>query len=174
MGLARNRTLKWPTIPLVRFSFEFSAVLWGVSGQVSVPSGVTEAWHHHFQTHRGLDRSCAENVTGVLMDTRLNINQEHVLLSVKSTNTLGPINMMVVSRLKVLMILLLLSTSYAAFRILHPAFSSSLQRICLQTSGSSGEATEMMRAGELDLWGEAWEVGLGQPGPEKALGEPTI
>lgn len=85
------------------------------------------------------------------MDARLNMSEEHVVLSMKGSNTLGYIDVRVAKRLKVLMVFLLLSTNYVAFRILHPAFSSSVQKIFLQTRGSSGEATEKVRAGALVL-----------------------
>ena len=85
------------------------------------------------------------------MDTRLNMSQEHALLAVKGNKTLGYVNMRVHSRLREVMFLLLLSTHYTASRILHPIFSLSVQKRCLRTAGSSGEATEMVRAGALVL-----------------------
>lgn len=117
---------------------------------------------------------CAENGTGVLMDTMLSMNQEHALIDVKGPNSLDYITMKVATGLKAMMIFLLFSTFYATSRKLHPVFSSSVQKRCLQTGGSSGEGTEMVRTEVHVLCREAQGAGLGQPGAEKALGEPTV
>lgn len=133
-------------------------MLWGLSGCVSLPQGSLK---HGAITFKHIGSSCTENGTRILMDTRWNISQGHALRAVKGSNTLGYINMRVASRLREGMICLLLSTLYAAPKTLHPVFSSSVQKRCLQTGRSLGEVPEMVRAGALGLWEEAGGAGLG-------------
>lgn len=83
---------------------------------------------HGAITFKHIGSSCAENGTRILTDTRLNISQGHALRAVKGSNTLGYMNMRVASRLREGMTRLLLSTLYAAPKILHPVFSSSVHK----------------------------------------------
>lgn len=72
------------------------------------------------------------------------MSAEHALIAVKGSSTLDCINMRVASRLREVVILLFLSTRYAASGIVHTVFSFPVQEKCLQTGWSSGEATEMV------------------------------
>lgn len=108
------------------------------------------------------------------MDTTLNMKQEHALIDVKGHDTLDYITIRMATRLWTVMIFLSFSTCYVTSRILHPVSSSSLQKRCLQTGGSSGEGTESVRTEVHILCREIWRAGLGQPGAEKALGEPAV